>query len=550
VKYVRRLGQAAILPVLLLLAGPVAWLGPGPAWSQDQAAGEQSLLPEPVRLRIDFLLQKARADLTAGRLGGPGEENALARYNEIALLDPGSVMAEKGFEEVHERALVLAEEAARGQDLARAEELLSIADQAVSGDSRVGDLRKRLPQLAREGRAAQAAQPAEPVKSPPPAVVPGTAPAPGAGQPAAGAGEASTQGEPPAPAQDQRLLKGERALRQALEAYLEGNYDQSQELYEQARELIPEEPAVIRLGDRLAAAARGTRDQAEEMLRQAEAALDQGDPDRAGELLDQAALVLGWGGRVAELKVKIQERAGGGQEAGSKGEMVNSIGMKFVLIPAGKFWMGSEVRSQIRPDELPRHQVEITKPFWMGIYEVTQAQWQEVMGDNPSRFKEEGGSLPVESVSPAEIREFLNRLNQKDQARVHRLPTEAEWEYACRAGSETSYYFGDDPKDLAEYCWYWGTASFQTHPVGQKTPNPWGLYDLHGNVWEVCGDWYGPEYYGRSPVRDPKGPEEGEARVARGGSFMDGPSDCRSARRGQAKSGMRYGFRLVVEAKK
>ena len=541
-----------LLLTTLLVFGLGAWPGPGPALSQDQT-GEPSLLPEPVRLRINFLLQKAEADLAAGRLGGPGEENALARYNEIALLDPGSAKAEEGFEKVLQRALVLAEKAARDKDLDRAGELLEIADQALAGDGRVAELKKRLPLLAREGlKAVVEAAPTETAAAGEPDR--GREPAPGQEQGAvpdrtgpSGPGEGSAQ---PVDPRTERLLKGERALRQALEAYLEGDYDRAQELYELARELIPEEPAVIRLGDRLAAMVQGTRDQAEEMLSQAEEALAQGDPVRAGELLDRAALVLGWGGRVAALKARIREQVGGGDETASGGEMVNSIGMKFVLIPAGKFQMGSPVRSQIRPDELPRHEVEITKSFWMGIHEVTQAQWQEIMDRNPSRFKGDQGSLPLESASPDEIMEFIQRLNRKDRARLHRLPTEAEWEYACRAGSATSYHFGDDPKMLAEYCWYWGTAGFRTHPVGQKKANPWGLYDLHGNVWEICGDWYDSAYYDRSPSQDPEGPPEGQVRVARGGSFLDSPSDCRSARRGKAKTGMGYGFRLVVEAKR
>jgi formylglycine-generating enzyme required for sulfatase activity len=165
----------------------------------------------------------------------------------------------------------------------------------------------------------------------------------------------------------------------------------------------------------------------------------------------------------------------------------NSIGIDFVLIAAGEFLMGSESGDS---DEKPVHRVRISKNFYLGKYEVTQAQWHAVMGDNPSRFK--GDTLPVEQVSWEDAQKFIERLNAQEGGTKYRLPTEVEWEYAARAGTTTAYSFGDNPRPLGEYAWFSENFGNTTHPVGQKQPNPWGLYDMHGNVWEWVQDWYGP----------------------------------------------------------
>ncbi|MDR3159529.1 MAG: formylglycine-generating enzyme family protein [Zoogloeaceae bacterium] len=221
--------------------------------------------------------------------------------------------------------------------------------------------------------------------------------------------------------------------------------------------------------------------------------------------------------------------------SGQSGQTVtNSIGMEFVLIPAGSFMMGSADDDQYAvKNEKPAHWVTISQPFYLGKYEVTQGEWTAVMGDNPSYFK--GRSNPVESVTWHDVQTFIERLNQKEGTNKYRLPTEAEWEYAARAGTTTRYSFGDDVDSLGRYAWHYDNSGNKTHPVGQKEPNPWGLYDMHGNVWELVQDW--EDDYSKSPVTDPRGPSGGSCcRVLRGGSWFDDPRHgwgwaFRSARR-------------------
>ncbi len=223
----------------------------------------------------------------------------------------------------------------------------------------------------------------------------------------------------------------------------------------------------------------------------------------------------------------------------------NSIGMEFCLIPAGSFMMGS-------PDgvgfsnEHPQHRVTITRPFYMGKYLVTQAQYQAVMGKNPSYFK--GADRPVEQVSWHDAWEFCHRLNRMEKTVAYMLPTEAQWEYACRAGSQGKWCFGDDESRLGDYAWYDDNSGDETHPVGQKLLNAFGLYDMHGNVWEWCADWYGEDYYSRSPELDPQGPDNGGLRVLRGGSWFSNAGYCRSGDRCYDSPGIRdyyIGFRLA-----
>ena len=226
----------------------------------------------------------------------------------------------------------------------------------------------------------------------------------------------------------------------------------------------------------------------------------------------------------------------------------NSIGMEFVLIPAGTFQMGcSSEAEECGDDEKPRHSVTISKPFYLGKYEVTQAQWEAVMGNNPSVYK--GADLPVSTVSWVDARMFVEKLNAKEGHNRYRLPTEAEWEYAARAGSATAYGFGDDPGQLGHYAWYADNADEEPHPVGRKRPNAWGLFDMHGNVYEWVQDYYGD--YGPGAVTVPRGPEGvGEQSVRRGGSWNDPAEFCRSAFRSSKKPGLHFdsedGFRLAL----
>ena len=222
----------------------------------------------------------------------------------------------------------------------------------------------------------------------------------------------------------------------------------------------------------------------------------------------------------------------------------NSVGMEFALLSAGDFVQGS---SGDEPGhergEGPQRRVRLARPFRMGIHQVTQGEYTQLMGENPSRFR--GVRRPVEGISWDDAVAFCRRLSEKE-GREYRLPTEAEWEYACRAGSATAYCFGDDPARLGEYAWYRKNSGEQTHEVGLKKPNAWGLHDMHGNVWEWCQDRYA--VHGSSPQKDPSGPEDGVLRVVRGGSWFDYPLPLRSACRGRNLASNKaddHGFRVV-----
>jgi len=242
--------------------------------------------------------------------------------------------------------------------------------------------------------------------------------------------------------------------------------------------------------------------------------------------------------------------------------MENSIGMNLVKIPAGEFEMGSNDFLA----EKPIHRVRITRAFLMGQTEVTQAQWRKVMDSSPWKgelYLKEGADVAATYVSWKNAVEFCARLTKLEQSsgklrgnRHYRLPTEAEWEYACRAGTKTEFSFGDDESRLSEYAWWgglFGEGNAKTeqyaHEVGQKKPNPWGLYDTHGNVWEWCSDWYDEKYYAQSPAADPEGPDAGSFRVLRGNSWGNSSVYCRSAYRSNVTPTNRnvdIGFRVVL----
>lgn len=254
--------------------------------------------------------------------------------------------------------------------------------------------------------------------------------------------------------------------------------------------------------------------------------------------------------------------------------------MKLVLIPKGTFQMGSPPGEEGSQDDERQHEVTLTQDYYLGAFEVTQAQYEKVMGNNPSWFQgdrvaqripakkhpQTGRTIederiipvdfsnhPVERVSWEDAVEFCKKLSklpeEKAAGRVYRLPTEAEWEYACRAGSKTAYSFGESAESPGDYAWFGRNSNNQTRPVGEKKPNAWGLYDMHGNVWEWCSDWY--DKYPKGAVSDPTGPREVSSRVYRGGSWDFVAADCRSAVRfrvypsGRGNNG---GFRLALSS--
>jgi formylglycine-generating enzyme required for sulfatase activity len=196
--------------------------------------------------------------------------------------------------------------------------------------------------------------------------------------------------------------------------------------------------------------------------------------------------------------------------------------------------------------EKPAHSVTLTKPFYMGKFVVTQEQYQQVTGQNQSQFK--GKDNPANMISWEDAQAFCKKVTGQPIQTV-RLPTEAEWEYACRAGTRTNFYTGDWDRELARAAWYDANSMRTSHPVGQKESNMFGLYDMHGNVWQWCQDWMEEEYYSNSSTKDPQGPLQGSERALRGGSWYIGPEHCRSARRIRLAPDRReggVGFRVVM----
>lgn len=254
------------------------------------------------------------------------------------------------------------------------------------------------------------------------------------------------------------------------------------------------------------------------------------------------SLLLLIGTTVADEKASLPEK------------ITNSIGMELVLIPSGEFMMGD---AEEFTNAYPQHKVKISKPFYLGKTEVTQEEWRKVMGSKPPwdiNDVIEGPKFPASIVSWEDAVEFCRRLSAKE-GRHYRLPSEAEWEYACRAGTKTVYSFGDDAASLSEHAWYGllinnkNKSESHAHKVGAKEANPWGLYDMHGNLWEWCSDYYSPYYYDNSPTADPKGPEKGKYYVQRGGSWVDNAEECKSySRTGRLPEGSDdAGFRVVLE---
>ena len=230
-------------------------------------------------------------------------------------------------------------------------------------------------------------------------------------------------------------------------------------------------------------------------------------------------------------------------------DLGDGVKLELVLIPPSRFRMGYQA-GQDDEAYIGYQWVLITRPFYIGKYEVTQEVWEKVMGSNPSHFK--GAKNPVESLSWDDCQEFLKKLNALGkEPGIFRLPTEAEWEWACRAGTRTRFCFGDEESGLADYGWYKGNSGKTTHPVGEKKPNAWGLHDMHGDVCEWCADGDEEYVHGWWPKADPTGPGFDDYRVLRGGAWDIDAWHCRSACRDSSEPDCRIGdigFRLVVSS--
>ena len=258
------------------------------------------------------------------------------------------------------------------------------------------------------------------------------------------------------------------------------------------------------------------------------------------ELLDQVEQAKAAAEAAAEAERKKAEAAAVAAEERRKIVDALVAGNDFVRLPPGEFRMGSK-SSEASNNERRVTKVRISQGFWLGKYEVTQAEWQAVMGTNPAQFSGCGPTCPVENVSWVDVQEFIGKLNAAAGGNRYRLPTEAEWEYAARAGTS-----GDRYGNLDAIAWYKDNSGGRTHPVGQKAPNAWGLYDMLGNVYEWVGDWYGP--YPGGSVTDPRGPGSGSYRVVRGGSWGGDARYCRASNRSNDSPGDRatvLGFRLL-----
>ena len=244
-------------------------------------------------------------------------------------------------------------------------------------------------------------------------------------------------------------------------------------------------------------------------------------------------------------------------------EVKTETGATMVLLPGGSFTMGDESEVDSQP-----HEVSVS-PFFIDVHLVTQEEYEALMQDNPSRWK--GSKNPVEQVRWSDAVRYCNARSEAEDlqpcydlstwkcdfgANGYRLPTEAEWEYACRAGTKTTYFFGNESSKLKDYAWFETNSNGKPQPVGQKPPNSWGLYDMCGNVWEWCNDFYKVDYYQESPKDNPRGPETGETKVVRGGAWKFSAESCRSGYRYNEDPGYAdvcfgydiYGFRCVRNA--
>jgi sulfatase modifying factor 1 len=282
------------------------------------------------------------------------------------------------------------------------------------------------------------------------------------------------------------------------------------------------------------------------------------DPGNIEGLRLQAAAEEKAAAERAAMEKAVADKAAASEKAAilARAPITNTIGMKLKGIPAGTFTMGSPESEADREVNETQHKVTISKAFYMQTTEVTQGQWQALMATEPWKgksFVNEGDNYPAVYVSWDDAVAYCEKLSEKESV-TYRLPTEAEWEYACRAGTETRWSFGNDEKALGDYAWYRENADDidekYAHQVELKKPNAFELYDMHGNVWEWCHDYFEEDYYKQSPEKDPTGPTSGSSRVFRGGSWRHDSRYTRSADRlwyDAVNRNYNNGFRLVRE---
>ncbi len=340
-------------------------------------------------------------------------------------------------------------------------------------------------------------------------------------------------------------------------------FDQAAQQLLMASKVIPDDDAIISARKRLETAEKESAKNAHEInqpldqarrkefetrLAEGRNALTAGDQAQAINAFKKALNIFPQNASARSGLEKAQAMA---DESNQESTILTPLKMKFVYIKPGSFHMGSPETESERDDDEERHKVILSRGFWLQTTEVTQGQWRAVMDKNPSHFSDCGDECPVENISWQDTQIFIKRLNKREDKLFYFLPSEAQWEYAARAGSDSKFCFGDLDSTLAEFSWYDGNAGGTPHPVATKQSNAWGLYDMHGNVWEWCRDWYGN--YATETVTDPIGHLSGHNRIFRGGSwFVDGKK-CRSAVR-QALSpenrNFYLGVRLAAQLKK
>ncbi len=485
---------------------------------------------DPKSQKIARLIKEGDALFATGNLSTPRGSNAAQRYQAVLMLDPLNRNAQSGLRRIIGKYVAWAESRIKAGHFDKAEEYLNRADQVREGDQRVMAMWDKLHEARQKAKVSVVEEKMR-------------------------LEEARLRAEAERKRKEQAEAERKKREREWAETELK-------------RKLEEQRLAELR------------RKEAEELERKRMEAAEAErkrklEEKRLAELRRLAALEKERIRKEAEeRKRREKEREKERHPASIKKSFTNYFGMKFIKIPAGYFTMGSPLSEAGRYKRENQHGVNISRPFYMQTTEVTQGQWRAVMGSNPAHFKHCGDNCPVEMVSWDDAQRFIRRLNKKSGVSKYRLPTEAEWEYAARAGAKGATFSSrfriisnNNAKGLSPYAWYGGNscASYKgasgcdkwpdkqiscstcgTHPVAQKRPNQWGLYDMLGNVHEWVNDWYG--LYPSSPVSNPQGPSNGKERVTRGGSWTHYAKACRLAYRGSAKTGYKksnLGFRVA-----